>query len=90
MLANSIEGRVDDMVWFKGINLYPSVIENAIRSVEDVGEEFEILIEGDCNPRMTVRVELPTGREANDALRDAIKKTIRLTVLGLKSNLAAA
>lgn len=77
ILSNSIEGRVDDMVWFKGINLYPSVIENAIRSVEDVGEEFEILIEGDYNPRMTVRVELPAGREANDALRDAIKKTIR-------------
>jgi phenylacetate-CoA ligase len=80
LLANSIEGRADDMIWFKGVNLYPSAIEEAVRSVEGVGGEFEIVIEGDGNPRMTLRVEHADGVQPDAALSGRLKESMRAKI----------
>lgn len=81
VLARSIEGRVDDMIWFKGINLYPAVIEQAVRSVPQAGDEFEIVIEGAGNPVMRVRVETDRAEEATKtAITLAIRKAAGLGV----------
>ncbi len=51
-------GRADDMLNIRGVTLFPSSIEDAIRSVAEAGDEFEIVIStGRALDVMTVRIE---------------------------------
>ncbi|HEX6312851.1 MAG TPA: AMP-binding protein [Acidimicrobiia bacterium] len=55
-------GRADDMLNVRGVTVFPSAIEDAIRRVEQVGTEFqiEVTVERDLDV-LTVRVEPTTG-----------------------------
>ncbi|MCC6947281.1 MAG: AMP-binding protein [Bradyrhizobiaceae bacterium] len=60
-LVGGIIGRIDDMVWFRGANIYPSAIEQTIRSFPELGPEFQVVISGsNALPTLTVKVE-PAG-----------------------------
>jgi phenylacetate-CoA ligase len=37
-------GRADDMLNIRGVTLFPSAVEDAVRRVADIGEEFQIVI----------------------------------------------
>ena len=57
-LQGSIVGRVDDMIWYRGVNLFPSAVEAAVRGIEALTPEFQIEIGGKGPlPTLTVRVE---------------------------------
>jgi len=43
-LPKGIYGRADDMFVVRGENVYPSAIENAIRGIDGLGDEFRIVI----------------------------------------------
>lgn len=43
-LPMGIYGRVDDMFIVRGVNVYPSVIENTLRSFPELGEEYRIIV----------------------------------------------
>ncbi len=43
-LPAGVYGRADDMFVVRGENVYPSAIENAIRSIDGFGDEFRIVI----------------------------------------------
>jgi phenylacetate-CoA ligase len=43
-LPRGIYGRADDMFVIRGENVYPSAIENVIRGVEGLGDEFRIVV----------------------------------------------
>jgi phenylacetate-CoA ligase len=57
----SFAGRADDLINLRGVKFFPSQVEQAVRSVDGVGDEFEIVLA--TNPDgldvMTVRVEHP-------------------------------
>jgi phenylacetate-CoA ligase len=58
-LAHAIEGRIDDMLWVRGVNVFPSAIESVLRSFPELGDEYEIVFEEHTAlPRLVVRVEL--------------------------------
>lgn len=38
------QGRADDMLNIRGVTLFPSAIEDAVRRVPDVGDEFQIVV----------------------------------------------
>lgn len=86
LLVNSIEGRVDDMIWYKGINLFPSAIEAVLRSFDDAGDEFQIVMRGsEANPVLVVRVE-PAGpagaqRDWPKRLQEAIKAKLKVSAI---------
>jgi phenylacetate-CoA ligase len=73
-------GRADDMLNVRGVTLFPSVIEDAVRRVPGTGAEYEIVLTA---PRgldeLTVRVEAAAGLpvEAYPALRDAVVREVR-------------
>ncbi len=75
-------GRADDMLNIRGVTLFPSVIDNAVRGVPDAGAEYEVVIN---RPRgldeLTVRVEAVPGLavDGHDALRSAVSTAIRST-----------
>ena len=57
--VGSFGGRSDDLINLRGIKMYPVQLEQAVRAVPGVGDEYEILIETDDAgvDMMTARVE---------------------------------
>ncbi|MGZ4942250.1 MAG: phenylacetate--CoA ligase family protein [Halobacteriota archaeon] len=54
-----IQGRVDDMIVVRGINVFPSQIESVLMQIAEVGDHFQIVVdrEGPMDV-MTVKVEV--------------------------------
>ena len=57
-LPEGVLGRIDDMLIIRGANIYPSAIENTIRSLEWAGTEYMIHVEkkGELD-EMTIQLE---------------------------------
>jgi phenylacetate-CoA ligase len=75
-------GRADDLINLRGIKMFPSQIEESVRAVAGVGDEFEIVLS--TNPDgldvMNVRVEHPDSgadRGAVEAVAGAVQGGIR-------------
>jgi len=69
-----LEGRVDDMLIVRGINVFPSQVQHALMSVPEVGEHFQIVVERKgALDTMLVRVELK-----KEAFTDNIVKLMEL------------
>ena len=62
----SFTGRADDLINLRGIKFFPSQVEQAVREVDGVGDEFEIVLStnDDGLHVMNVRVEHVTGSAA--------------------------
>src|SRR5690606_23759525 len=83
-----ITGRSDDMMILRGVNVFPTQIEEQILTVEGLAPHFQIELtrEGRMD-EMTVHVEVISADIAPDmrsrcsqALRERIKETIGVTV----------
>ena len=73
----NLSGRSDDMLKIRGVNVFPSQIEEVILGVEGLGPHYEIVVEREgYNDKLTVRVELAT---ATDSFRELekIEKAVR-------------
>jgi phenylacetate-CoA ligase len=59
--VGSFVGRADDIVNLRGIKLYPTMIEEGVRAVGGLGDEYEIVLvtAADGLDTMTIRVEHP-------------------------------
>ncbi len=55
----NLSGRSDDMLKIRGVNVFPSQIEEVILSVNELGPHYEIILERDGYlDKLTVKVEL--------------------------------
>jgi phenylacetate-CoA ligase len=56
---DAIQGRSDDMLSFRGVNIYPSHVDTIISRVPHLGGEYQLILErqNDGRDSMTVRVE---------------------------------
>ena len=53
-----IQGRVDDMLIIRGINVFPSQVESALMRIPELGENYELIVDRVHElDTMTVRVE---------------------------------
>lgn len=85
-LEGSVLGRVDDMIWYRGANIFPGAIETAVRSLPDLGAEYQVEISGDGElPSLLVRAESAVAGLGGDArerlaaqLREALHQAIRV------------
>ena len=82
-LEGGILGRIDDMIWIRGANVFPLAIENAVRQFRELSSEYQVVVEGDTLPRLTVRAEplspdLVDSSELQNQLRSAIKVAIQI------------
>jgi phenylacetate-CoA ligase len=79
-----ILGRSDDMIIFRGVNLYPAHVDEILSKIQGAGSEYQIHLErrGDGKDYLQIRVERAEGRDpAGDlalaeAIRDAVKKQV--------------
>jgi len=68
-----IQGRVDDMLIIRGINVFPSQVEYALMAIPEVGQHFQIIVERKgALDDMLVQVEL--NRESfSDKITDLMQ-----------------
>jgi len=72
-MIDRISGRTDDMIKVKGVNIYPSQIEEVLNCVNGISSEYQVIIERmDGKDRMTLKVE---------TMQDADKQRIMEEVL---------
>ncbi|MCX6698080.1 MAG: phenylacetate--CoA ligase, partial [Methanoregula sp.] len=68
-----IQGRVDDMLIIRGINVFPSQVEFALMAIPEVGQHFQIIVERKgALDDMLVRVEL-NKESFSDKITDIMK-----------------
>ena len=68
-----IQGRVDDMLIIRGINVFPSQVEYTLMAIPEVGQHFQIVVErSGALDDMLVRVEL-TRESFSDKITDLMK-----------------
>jgi phenylacetate-CoA ligase len=79
-LPGGIVGRTDDMVVIRGMNVYPSSIEEAVRGVRGAGE-FRITFYSERTgmDEVKLEVELPGGPEARE-LQELMRQQLGLRV----------
>jgi phenylacetate-CoA ligase len=84
LIKGGVIGRSDDITKVKGVLLSPSAIEEVVRGLEGLGNEFEVIVdkEGDID-RITLKVEIVKGREGE---RKRIEANLK-DQLRLKTNL---
>ncbi|GAA3100680.1 phenylacetate--CoA ligase [Nonomuraea salmonea] len=81
-----VTGRTDDMIILRGVNVFPTQIEEVVLGVEGLSPHFQLrLTRPGRLDVMTVRVEarpgFDEGREAaGRALRSAVKETVGVSV----------
>lgn len=65
-------GRSDDMFTFRGVNIYPSQIENILNAFSEIGSEYQIQLAHNSQGKdtMTLRVE---RNQAVDSFQDSQK-----------------
>lgn len=57
-LPQGVLGRIDDMLIIRGVNIYPSAIENAVRSLDWSGAEYQIILDKKGSlDEMTINIE---------------------------------
>ena len=44
-LVGGVKGRADDMLVIRGVNLFPSAVEEVLRSIPGIGAEFQIILD---------------------------------------------
>lgn len=86
-LPGGVRGRGDDMLVVKGVNLFPSSVENIVRRMDGVTGEYRIVLDGDVTHAETgyltgikVRLEVQHGHEDRVARTLASAIRTELTV----------
>lgn len=62
-MHDRILGRSDDMIIFRGVNIYPGQIDQVLSDIPDIGSEYQVVLERrqDGKDYMTIRVERSAG-----------------------------
>lgn len=88
----NLDGRTDDMLKIRGVNVFPSQIEEVLLGIEEIGPHYEIIVtrEGHTD-KLEIRVELLTesmtdSYQALEAIEKKIKAKLRV-VLGLDAKI---
>ncbi|MGA7491281.1 MAG: hypothetical protein WB930_18855 [Syntrophobacteraceae bacterium] len=85
LIKGGVLGRVDDITKVRGVLLSPVAIEDVVRSIEGLDDEYEVVVDklGEADT-ITLKVELLPGNEKNAAqIEDQLRHQLRL-----KTNLA--
>jgi len=82
-----VTGRSDDMIIVRGVNVFPTQIEEIILGIDELAPQFQLVLTSKNHlDELTVRVEsrpdVPVGRRdaAAETLRTRIKESVGVTV----------
>ncbi len=73
-----ISGRTDDMMKIKGVNVFPSQIEEVLKDYDEISSEYQIRISHlDGRDTMRIYVEAKSGHSDFDALAQNIAEKVK-------------
>ncbi len=84
----NLSGRTDDMLKIRGVNVFPSQIEEVLLKTEEIGPHYEIIVDRkNHSDILTIRVELNPASMTDDftaleKIRTKLRAALR-TMLGL-------
>ncbi len=81
---DKILGRSDDMVVFRGVNIYPGQVDEVLARIDRIGSEYQVLLErkADGKDYMTVKVELAADPgEASSPVAPLIASEIKRNLM---------
>ena len=75
----NLSGRTDDMLKIRGVNVFPSQIEEALLGIDGIGPNYEIVVEKNgSSDVLTIRVELdPAKMQDSVAFLANLERTIK-------------
>jgi phenylacetate-CoA ligase len=85
LIKGGVHGRVDDITKVRGVLLSPVAIEDVVRSIDGLGDEYEVVVDkrGETDT-ISLKVELLPGNENNaERIENELRHQLRL-----KTNLA--
>ncbi len=86
----NLSGRSDDMLKVRGVNVFPSQIEEVILSFTELGPHYEIIVEREgYSDKLTIRVELLKSTDSFgelESLSNRIRNKLRI-ILGLDAKI---
>lgn len=79
-IKGGVIGRADDITKVKGVLLAPSAIEEVVRGIHGLGDEFEVTVDRKADiDQITLKVELtPDSRDKEDSIKTQLKDQLRL------------
>lgn len=87
----NLDGRSDDMLKIRGVNVFPSQIEEVILSVDEIGPHYEIIVTRENHSdKLEIRVELLKATDVYkelEAIQKKIKSKLRV-ILGLDAKIS--
>ncbi|MEO8425755.1 MAG: AMP-binding protein [Verrucomicrobiota bacterium] len=87
-LEGGILGRTDDMVVVRGVNIFPSAIEEIIRASDAVAEYQVTVHSTQTLPELSIQVEPSANREDSQALVEQLEKKFQ-TAFSLRIHVSA-
>lgn len=79
-----IEGRTDDMIWYRGMNFFPSAVEQVVRGTRSLTPEYRIVLDDGPTglPVVTIQVEAQASHADDDlaALHDRLLGALHATL----------
>jgi phenylacetate-CoA ligase len=88
LLKGGVVGRADDITKVKGVLLAPTAIEEVVRDIPELGDEYEVVVikKGDIDD-ITLKVEIaPEFKRNSSAIEQKLTQQLRLKT-GLRYNL---
>jgi phenylacetate-CoA ligase len=75
----AIEGRTDDMIWYRGVNFFPSAVENIVRRDSELSPEYRIVLDDGPKgmPVVTVQVESLEPGGGATGVRERVRTALR-------------
>ena len=70
-LVGGVQGRADDMLVIRGVNVFPSAVENIIRRTDGTGDEYRIIVDKSMLDPITgyptgIRIDIEAAEGATD------------------------
>jgi phenylacetate-CoA ligase len=68
-----IEGRTDDMIWYRGANFFPSAVEDVVRRQDGLSPEYRIVIDDGPRGLPVVTIQVEGAQDLRERVRSALR-----------------
>ena len=76
--VGSFSGRADDLINLRGIKMYPVQIEEAVRSVPGIGDEYEVVLSTNAEGLDVMLVRVEHEMDVAAAVQDAVRTSCEI------------
>jgi phenylacetate-CoA ligase len=68
-----IEGRTDDMIWYRGANFFPSAVEEIVRRQEGLSPEYRIVLDDGPRGLPVVTIQVEGDERVHTRVRESLR-----------------